>query len=178
MGFLQRALVDAFSPSPSLAAALVRKALQLQQLQVGLTVHQLFSSLYLTLLLLLATFPSPAKSWCECLDFSGSYLSCSMAQEAPTNEPGGSSSHPLGHSMADLTMADVDLTAPLGNPYLLDLHGLSKAAARVALHVVCSILFMCARVCASLRAMHALRMEWVSSHRARSLIWPCMSPLQ
>ena len=31
---LQRALVDAFSPSPSLAAELVRKALQLQQMQV------------------------------------------------------------------------------------------------------------------------------------------------
>lgn len=62
---LQRALVDAFSPSPSLAAELVRKALQLQQMQVGLTVHQLFSSLYLTLLLLLATFqaqPNPGAS--------------------------------------------------------------------------------------------------------------------
>lgn len=97
-----------------------------------------------------------------------------MAQEAPTDEPGGSSTYPLGHSVADLTMADVDLTAPLENPYLLDLHGLSKAAARVALHVVCSILSV--RVCASLRAMHALRMEWVSSHRARSLVWPCILP--
>ena len=74
------------------------------------------------------------------LIFKSSHLSCSIAQGPPTDEPRWSSSQPLGHSVADLTMADVDLTAPLENPYHLDLHGLSKAAARVALHVVCSIL--------------------------------------
>lgn len=59
-----------------------------------------------------------------------------MAQGPPL----GSSRQPLVHSGADLTMADVDLTAPLENPYLLNLHGLSKPAAQVALHMVCSIL--------------------------------------
>ncbi len=57
---LQRALVEAFSPSPSLAAELVRKAQQLQQMQVGLTMHQLFSTIHLTSLLLVATLLSQA----------------------------------------------------------------------------------------------------------------------
>ena len=43
---------------------------------------------------------------------------------------------PPSHGIADLTRKDIDLSAPLENPFYLSLHGLSKASARVALHMV------------------------------------------
>ena len=52
-------------------------------------------------------------------------------QDAAVERIGGQ-----GHSSAVLTIADVDLSAPLHNPFFLSLRGLSQAAARIALHMV------------------------------------------